>query len=96
MIKKKTLDKQINWWITIGISLPMVCLSFIFFINLFGYSTINQLAFAIGATIFVTIGFIWWWWAIYSISQFSSLMVQVASNFQKLQKDLQDLKKNIS
>ena len=93
---KKTIDKQINWWIVIGISLPLSFLAFLFFVNLFGHETIYDVALTVGGTIFATIGFIWWWWAIYSISYFSSLIVRVSENFQKLQKDLKDLKKDIN
>lgn len=93
---KKTIDKQINWWIVIGISLPLSFLAFLFFVNLFGHDTIYDVALTVGGTLFATIGFVWWWWAIYSISYFSSLIVRVSENFQKLQKDLKDLKKDIN
>lgn len=93
---KKIIDKQINWWIVAGISMPMSFLAFLFFVNLFGHETVYQVALTVGATLFATIGFIWWWWVIYSISQFSGLIVRVSENFQKLQKDLKDLKKDIN
>ena len=93
---KQTIDKQINWWIVIGISLPLSFLAFLFFVNLFGHETIYEVALTVGGTVFATIGFIWWWWAIYSISYFSSLIFRVSENFQKLQKDLKDLKKDIN
>jgi hypothetical protein len=93
---KRTIDKQINWWIVIGISLPLSFLAFLFFVNLFGHDTIYDVALTVGGTLFATIGFVWWWWAIYSISYFSSLIVRVSENFQKLQKDLKDLKKDIN
>ena len=93
---KKIIDKQINWWIVAGISMPMSFLAFLFFVNLFGHENVYQVALTVGATLFATIGFIWWWWAIYSIAQFSGLIVRVSENFQKLQKDLKDLKKDIN
>jgi len=93
---KKTLDKQINWWITAGITMPMSFLALLFFENLFGFESAYHVTLVIGATVFATVGFVWWWWAIYSIAQFSGLIVRISENFQKLQKDLKDIRKDLS
>lgn len=93
---KKILDAQINWWIVIGITMPMSFLALLFFENLFGYEDLYHITLVVGATLFATIGFVWWWWAIWSIAQFSGLIVRISENFQKLQKDLKDIRKDLS
>ena len=93
---KKTIDKQINWWIVIGISLPLSFLAFLFFVNLFGHDTIYDVALTVGGTVFATIGFIWWWWAIYTIAKLTLILGDTSEKFDKVTGEFKEIRKDIN
>lgn len=62
--KQSTL-KQIRLWAWAAAVLPISALAGIFFVWVFGTSSLFGWVMIIGETIMFSIAVVWWWWAMY-------------------------------
>ena len=65
--RKKTLE-EIQCWAWLAIVLPISSLAAVFFIWVYGTSTMLHIAMIAGSSAMFTVAVVWWWWALHAIN----------------------------
>jgi len=89
------IHKEIIWWKVSAVSLPIIGLAFLFFLQLFGFESLYEKSLTIGFTIFAFTGFLWWWWVMHTVGSVNQTMQKVTKDFADVQKHIVDIKKDI-
>ena len=87
--------QQISWWKRLALAFPTTVLSFIVFLFTFGFDNYIDILLTIAMTIAVTISVMWWWWAMFTINEFSNMLMRAAKNLQEFKQDLDKIKKDL-
>jgi hypothetical protein len=87
--------KEVKWWAFLGWTLPLVALSGVFFVWLYGTEDMLHRALVIGSITFFSISVYWWWWAINKLLNISRLMFETANGIKDISKDLRQIHSDI-
>lgn len=89
------IHKEIIWWKISAVSLPIIGLAFLFFLQLFGFESLYEKSLTLGFTLFAFTGFLWWWWVMHTVGLVNQKMHKVTKDFLDVQKHIVDIKKDI-
>jgi hypothetical protein len=89
--RKKTLE-EIQCWAWLAIVLPISSLAAVFFIWVYGTSTMLDIAMIVGSSAMFTVAVIWWWWALYAINTLIQHWDETRDKVKEVSKDIGSLK----
>ena len=84
--------RQISLWIKAAVILPIVALAGIFFIWVFDFTSLYSQLMVIGFTATFGIAVIWWWWAMWTISQILKYNQEILTNFRLTVSSIKELR----
>lgn len=92
--REKTI-REIRLWAWAAAVLPITSLAGIFFIWVFGSSTMFDISMVIGETVMFGTAVFWWWWALYVIKKLVSQWDTTRQNVGEMLTEVKEVKKII-
>lgn len=91
----ESTKRQARWWDWIGRILPMVALAAITVLHFSNEFTLRDIVLDIVLISFLTLCFIWWYWAIIKIVSSTKYLQETYIKFKELSYELKGIKKDI-
>lgn len=89
------INKQATAWKIFGKSIPIIVLSILFLLDLFGFAQLSSQLLVIGGAFFFGVACLWWWWAIDVMISVANLMTRATEKFEEVKDEIISVKKDI-
>lgn len=93
-LRDRTLN-EVSIWIRLASILPLTVISFMGLCYLIGLDNLVEIVSVFALTGFLAVASVWWWWSVNTIIRITRIMNTAYTQFDDIQKNLQQLKKDI-